>query len=153
MHPRPGSSFDTSKPDGTPRKLLDVSRLHALGWRHRIGLREGIESTLPLVPRSNHGAQRVAGEAAMRTDFCFEPPWPDRNGKRALITGITGQDGSYLAELLLGKGYEVWGMVRRSSTFNTARIDHIYQDPHEPDVRLQPGLRATSTTPPRSTRS
>ncbi|HQT94558.1 MAG: GDP-mannose 4,6-dehydratase [Acidobacteria bacterium 21-70-11] len=62
--------------------------------------------------------------------------WPDRNGKRALMTGITGQDGSYLAELLLGKGYEVWGMVRRSSSFNTGRIDHIYQDPHEPDVRL-----------------
>ncbi|MDD5564077.1 MAG: GDP-mannose 4,6-dehydratase [Thermoanaerobaculaceae bacterium] len=62
--------------------------------------------------------------------------WPSKNGKRALVTGITGQDGSYLAELLLGKGYEVWGMVRRSSTFNTGRIDHIYQDPHEPDVRL-----------------
>ena len=62
--------------------------------------------------------------------------WPSRNGKRALMTGITGQDGSYLAELLLGKGYEVWGVVRRTSTFNTSRIDHIYQDPHEPDVRL-----------------
>ncbi len=62
--------------------------------------------------------------------------WPARNGKRALVTGITGQDGSYLAELLLGKGYEVWGMVRRASTFNTGRIDHIYQDPHERDVRL-----------------
>jgi GDPmannose 4,6-dehydratase len=62
--------------------------------------------------------------------------WPSKNDKRALMTGITGQDGSYLAELLLGKGYEVWGMVRRSSTFNTSRIDHIYQDPHEPDVRL-----------------
>ena len=63
--------------------------------------------------------------------------WPDRNGKKALVTGITGQDGSYLAELLLGKGYEVWGMVRRASTFNTGRLDHIYQDPHEPDVRLR----------------
>ncbi len=62
--------------------------------------------------------------------------WPAKIGKRALVTGITGQDGSYLAELLLGKGYEVWGMVRRASTFNTGRIDHIYQDPHEPDVRL-----------------
>lgn len=51
--------------------------------------------------------------------------------KKALITGITGQDGSYLAELLLDKGYEVHGMIRRSSTFNTGRIDHIYQDPHE----------------------
>ncbi len=57
-------------------------------------------------------------------------------GKTALITGITGQDGSYLAELLLGKGYEVHGLVRRSSTFNTERIDHIYQDPHEESPRL-----------------
>ncbi|HZS35963.1 MAG TPA: GDP-mannose 4,6-dehydratase [Polyangia bacterium] len=56
---------------------------------------------------------------------------------RALITGITGQDGSYLAELLLSKGYEVHGIVRRSSSFNTARIDAIYQDPHEPNVRLK----------------
>ncbi len=56
--------------------------------------------------------------------------------KRALITGITGQDGSYLAELLLGKGYEVWGVIRRSSTFNTSRIDHLYRDPHEAGCRL-----------------
>jgi len=56
--------------------------------------------------------------------------------KRTLITGITGQDGSYLAELLLSKGYEVHGLIRRASTFNTDRIDHIYQDPHQPDVRL-----------------
>ncbi|HEX7556314.1 MAG TPA: GDP-mannose 4,6-dehydratase, partial [Leptolinea sp.] len=50
--------------------------------------------------------------------------------KKALITGITGQDGSYLAELLLSKGYEVHGIIRRASTFNTRRIDHIYHDPH-----------------------
>jgi GDPmannose 4,6-dehydratase len=56
--------------------------------------------------------------------------------KRALITGITGQDGSYLAELLLMKGYEVHGLIRRSSTFNTERIDHLYQDPHEESRRL-----------------
>lgn len=56
--------------------------------------------------------------------------------KKALITGITGQDGSYLAELLLEKGYEVHGMIRRSSSFNTGRIDHIYRDPHEKNVRL-----------------
>jgi GDPmannose 4,6-dehydratase len=56
--------------------------------------------------------------------------------KRALITGITGQDGSYLAELLLEKGYEVHGVLRRSSSFNTARINHIYQDPHDADRRL-----------------
>jgi GDPmannose 4,6-dehydratase len=56
--------------------------------------------------------------------------------KKALITGITGQDGSYLAELLLDKGYEVHGIIRRSSSFNTDRIDHLYRDPHEKDVRL-----------------
>jgi GDPmannose 4,6-dehydratase len=56
--------------------------------------------------------------------------------KRALITGITGQDGSYLAELLLSKGYEVHGLIRRASTFNTERIDHLYRDPHEKGVRL-----------------
>jgi len=56
--------------------------------------------------------------------------------RRALITGITGQDGAYLTELLLGKGYEVHGLKRRSSSFNTGRIDHLYQDPHEEDVRL-----------------
>ncbi len=56
--------------------------------------------------------------------------------KRALITGITGQDGSYLAEYLLSKGYEVHGIIRRSSSFNTHRIDHIYIDPHEPNARL-----------------
>ena len=67
----------------------------------------------------------------------MKPSYPPRNGKRALVTGITGQDGSYLAELLLSKGYEVIGTIRRSSSFNTSRIDHIYQDPHDQDVRLQ----------------
>ena len=57
--------------------------------------------------------------------------------KKALITGITGQDGAYLAELLLSKGYEVHGIKRRASSFNTARIDHLYQDPHESDVNLR----------------
>jgi GDPmannose 4,6-dehydratase len=57
--------------------------------------------------------------------------------KRALITGITGQDGSYLTELLLEKGYQVFGIVRRSSSFNTDRIDHLYQDPHVPDAKLR----------------
>jgi GDPmannose 4,6-dehydratase len=56
--------------------------------------------------------------------------------KKALITGVTGQDGSYLAEFLLSKGYEVHGVIRRSSSFNTQRIDHLYQDPHKPDTRL-----------------
>jgi len=56
--------------------------------------------------------------------------------RKALITGVTGQDGSYLAELLLSKGYEVHGIIRRASTFNTVRIDHIYVDPHDPHARL-----------------
>jgi GDPmannose 4,6-dehydratase len=60
--------------------------------------------------------------------------------KKALVTGITGQDGSYLAELLLKKGYQVWGIVRRSSSFHTGRIDHLYMDPHEqPPLRLEYG--------------
>jgi GDP-D-mannose dehydratase len=62
--------------------------------------------------------------------------------KRALITGITGQDGSYLAELLIEKGYEVHGLIRRSSSFNTARIDHLYRDRHEVKVPLL--LRASN---------
>ena len=56
--------------------------------------------------------------------------------KKALITGITGQDGSYLAEFLLHKGYEVHGLIRRASTFNTQRIDHLFQDPHTKDKKL-----------------
>ena len=55
--------------------------------------------------------------------------------KRALVTGITGQDGSYLAEFLLEKGYEVHGVIRRASTFNTHRIDHIFEDIHKPDAK------------------
>ena len=58
------------------------------------------------------------------------------SSKVALITGVTGQDGSYLAELLLSKGYEVHGLIRRASTFNTSRIDHIYEDPHSPNPKL-----------------
>ena len=60
----------------------------------------------------------------------------NQKNKIALVSGITGQDGSYLAELLLSKGYEVHGIIRRSSSFNTARLDHIYQDPHVPDHKL-----------------
>ena len=60
----------------------------------------------------------------------------DTAPRRALITGITGQDGSYLAELLLSKGYEVHGLIRRASTFNTVRIDHLFEDPHSPGHRL-----------------
>src|ERR1700740_732059 len=68
--------------------------------------------------------------------------------KKALVSGITGQDGAYLAELLLAKGYEVHGIKRRASSFNTDRIDHLYQDPHARDVhlRLHYGALHDSTT-------
>jgi GDPmannose 4,6-dehydratase len=65
-----------------------------------------------------------------------QPDWKSLMSKTALITGITGQDGAYLAELLLEKGYEVHGIKRRSSSFNTERIDHLYSDPHEDGVRM-----------------
>ena len=65
-----------------------------------------------------------------------EPEDRTTGRKRALITGITGQDGSYLAELLLEKGYEVHGIIRRSSTFNTSRIDHIYRDRHDVSIHF-----------------
>ncbi len=67
---------------------------------------------------------------------CREKLKQETMGKKALITGITGQDGSYLAELLLAKGYEVHGIIRRASTFNTSRIDHLYRDRHDPESRL-----------------
>ena len=70
---------------------------------------------------------------AVRSGFCA---WRTLTLKKALITGVTGQDGAYLAQLLLGKGYEVHGIKRRSSLFNTARIDHIYEDPHNPDPKF-----------------
>ena len=69
--------------------------------------------------------------------FVYPPIREEHTMKKALITGITGQDGSYLAELLLAKGYEVHGIIRRSSSFNTERLDHIYQDPHEHGARLK----------------
>ena len=64
------------------------------------------------------------------------PTPPSSPAKTALITGITGQDGSYLAEFLLDKGYTVHGIKRRASSFNTARVDHLYQDPHVDNARF-----------------
>src|SRR5205823_1912185 len=75
---------------------------------------------------------RRAGASAERSRFSAGAEMSSGQ-KRAFITGISGQDGSYLAELLLGKGYEVHGLLRRSSSINTRRLDTIYRDPHEPD--------------------
>jgi len=81
-------------------------------------------------------ARQLAQLAASRP---LVPPPSDDSGPVALITGITGQDGSYLTELLLSKGYTVHGIVRRSSSFNTGRINHIYKDKHLNDVRTSVG--------------
>src|SRR5919106_1055289 len=78
----------------------------------------------------------IGAPVADRNDAHPYLPRVEGTTKRALVTGISGQDGSYLAELLLEKGYEVHGIVRRSSSFNTDRIDHLYHDPHETGVRL-----------------
>ena len=89
---------------------------------------------------SDFEAQTPFAEGLRRTVAWFEAAVPREHGggvKKALITGITGQDGSYLAELLLAKGYEVYGVVRRSSSLNTERLDRVYQDPHSPDYRLR----------------
>src|SRR5512140_901829 len=81
--------------------------------------------------------QRLAGRLLFRLTLAARRlDMGDVMTKRALITGITGQDGSYLAELLLSKGYEVHGLIRRASTFNTGRLDHIYADPHLPDTKM-----------------
>ena len=95
----------------------------------------------------------IAAQALVRVDALLErtlrPTRTSAEGlqwattRRALITGITGQDGSYLAELLLAKGYEVHGLIRRSSSFSTGRIDHLYRDPHEPRCR---GCSSTTAT-------
>jgi GDPmannose 4,6-dehydratase len=170
VHPTAELEFDATKPDGTPRKLLDVSRLHALGWKHQIELVEGIASAYQWfldhpdtrrlgeclaqpspqqfpnfnVRTAPHRTSEIAVLASVFPSQETHSPMVDsrlnslpvKSGKKAFITGITGQDGSYLAELLLSKGYEVWGMIRRSSSFNTGRIDHLYQAPHVPDPRL-----------------
>ncbi|VAH74241.1 GDP-mannose 4,6 dehydratase 2-like [Triticum dicoccoides] len=86
-------------------------------------------------PHSNGGAVAVADAEAVPRSLA--PP-----RRVALVTGITGQDGSYLTELLLSKGYEVHGLIRRSSNFNTQRLDHIYHDPHAtPSAALRPPMR------------
>ena len=94
-----------------------------MGWR-RIGAQWYIVAEWCIEALRRIDARQIIDES------------PDMARNVALITGVTGQDGAYLAELLLGKGYEVHGVKRRSSSFNTARIDHLYADPHEEDVRF-----------------
>lgn len=88
--------------------------------------KEGMTSTSTLTLTSSSPSTSTSTSSSTSTSTC----------RKALITGITGQDGSYLAEFLLSKGYEVHGLIRRASTFNTGRIDHIYTDPHNPEARV-----------------
>ena len=94
----------------------------------------GVVVTTGLWPVSNVAQRRGSGIICSSHIVCFKARSPLM--KKALITGITGQDGSYLADLLLEKGYEVHGIIRRASTFNTSRIDHLYADPHINGVRM-----------------
>jgi GDPmannose 4,6-dehydratase len=153
--------WDVSKPDGQPRRCLDTSRAkESFGFEASTSFRDGLLETIQWYEQhrlestaaddSQRSAARDKESAVGSTSSpAGSGPVADvvatslRSGqvtsdspRRAFITGITGQDGSYLAELLLEKGYEVHGMVRRSSSFNTERIDHIYCDPHESDPRL-----------------
>ena len=87
--------------------------------------------TLARCSAFKNGTSEKHDGAEVPQPFCYQ-----HRMKRALVTGITGQDGSYLSELLLQKGYEVHGIIRRASTFNTDRIEHLYKDPHDPEARL-----------------
>jgi len=93
---------------------------------------------------------KIDKEGAAATGSPREPkdPRSDPNRKVALITGITGQDGSYLTDFLLDKGYEVHGVIRRASSFNTGRIDHVYKDPHRKDAKVRKAARRDSLAVP-----
>ena len=162
-----GAVTDAARPRGRGRRdhLRDPGPAHLGAGRHprARGAREGPR------PRDRRGPQRPAGPRRRRHDLLQlrrHGGGADRGGdadprdtvaagrqlmrRRALITGITGQDGSYLAELLLDKGYEVHGLIRRSSSLLTGRIDHLYRDPHEAGRPALPPLRATCPTRRRS---
>lgn len=128
-------NWDTSKPDGQPRRCLDTSKAELeFGFKSKTLFEEGLKKTIDWYENyftedlnfsSHQNSQEQLGTRAQKIS------------KKALIFGVTGQDGSYLTELLLEKGYEVYGVVRRSSSFNTGRLDHIYEDPHEKRRRLK----------------
>src|SRR5690606_19038281 len=119
------------RPEAAPRPVgLCAARFGAPARQSRrraAGADRGADGRLPGRGRHRASCRRLQSRAGR----CMP-----MTRKTALITGITGQDGAYLAELLLAKGYEVHGIKRRSSSFNTGRIDHLYQDPHTPDARL-----------------
>ena len=116
--------FDTSKPNGTMKKQLNTSFMTSLGWSPKISLQQGIQSTVEWF-LNNGGLELTKSKSR------------SKKRKVALIFGVTGQDGSYLAELLIDNGYEVHGVKRRSSSLNTQRVDHLYQDPHNPSIRFK----------------
>ena len=127
----------------------EASRARPLRGPLRLGHQQAERTAATAAGRHARARSGSASRRARRSTAGSPPPSlstksierRSKKMKRALITGVTGQDGSYLAELLLEKGYEVYGIVRRSSSFNTERLDRIYQDPHVADYRLRLGLR------------
>src|SRR5438105_8997014 len=120
----------------TKAKLRCAPPMFRVGWASRPPCCASRAAHSHVQRQSMRRDARVCS-AGRGTRRAGRPPYPRQfHMKRALITGITGQDGSYLADLLLKKGYEVHGIIRRASTFNTARIDHLYKDPHVHGVHL-----------------
>src|SRR5204863_2944535 len=116
----------------TARGLADSLELQGVRVRHRVDVLALAFRRMEPTGVERHGREARRARLARANQTLYNCA----RLKRALITGVTGQDGSYLAELLLEKGYEVHGLIRRASTFNTTRIDHLYQDPHDPTTRL-----------------
>jgi len=149
-------TWDSTKPDGQPRRCLDTARARQeFGFTASTTLRDGLLETIEWYQdrRAESRERRAEDRESRRSNRKSEipnpkcrksqipnekPPIGNRQSpiRTALITGISGQDGSYLAELLLEKGYEVHGIIRRASTFNTERLEHLYQDRHESNRRL-----------------
>ncbi len=129
--------WDSSKPDGQPRRCLDVTRAkEEFGFEATTKLQDGLAETISWYEEKSEKDETSPISAQLTSSDERKSDLSPSTERRALITGITGQDGAYLAELLLEKGYEVHGLIRRSSTFGTERIDHMYQDPHVPGTRL-----------------
>ena len=134
-------NFLPMQPGDVPETFADIDDLvRDVGYRPATPIETGVRHFVDWFCQY-YGYKKVKYACNVGSRPFVSPIAGSNMAKRALITGITGQDGAYLAELLLAKGYEVHGIKRRASSFNTDRIDHLYQDPHERNVRAAPALR------------